>query len=355
LEVQFFVVATNIACMRYPLALRVEILALYRHGLSVRSIAKKFGKDPGSVSRFLRTFMARPGLVDRAGRGRRRTLTLRDEHVVKRVILSGECDTAAEISRQALNLGLPRVSEATVRRALRRQGLVARIMRKKPALTKRHKALRLAWAKERRNWTAADWERVIFSDESKVVLVNCAGRSWCWRGPGSNPYDERVVQPTKKFGGGSLMVWGCMSSRGVGNLCRIYPIMTADVYVEILEHHMLSSKAWLLPHKNAPYVFQQDNDVKHTSRKTKEWLQRNHVDILSWPPQSPDLNPMENIWSVFKQRVREGAAITSVDRLWERMEDVWWGIEPDRCARLIATMPARVQAVIQAKGGHTRF
>jgi transposase len=341
--------------MRYPLRLRAEIVALHSNGLSDKAIGRQIGKRQSSVSRFLRTFMARPDLVDRAGRGRRRTLTLRDERVIKRLVLSGECDTAAEISRQALNLGLPRVSETTVRRVLRRQGLVARVMRKKPFLTKRHKALRLAWAREHRHWTAADWHQVIFSDESKLVLVNSAGRSWCWRGPGSNPYDERVVRPTKKFGGGSLMVWGCMSSRGVGNLCRIYPIMTADVYVEILERHMLSSKAWLLPHRNAPFIFQQDNDVKHTSRKTTEWLQRNHVATLAWPPQSPDLNPMENIWSVFKQRVREGAAVTSVERLWERMEDAWWAIEGDRCARLIDTMPARVQAVIKAKGGHTKY
>ena len=214
-------------------------------------------------------------------------LTTRDEHIVKHLIMSGECQSAAEVARQAPNLGLPTVSANTVRRALRRQGLVARVKSPKPFLTKLHMRRRLEWARAHRHWSKSDWRRVLFSDETKLLLVNAHGRAWCWREPGPQPLCARAVKPSKKFGGGSILLWGCMSANGVGNLCRIFVNMTASVYTEILERHMLPSTAWLLPHKCADFILQQDNDPKHTSRRAQRWLEANHVATLAWPAQSP--------------------------------------------------------------------
>jgi hypothetical protein len=327
--------------------------------MSDNKISKLVNKRQSCVSRFVCNSMGRQSLGERTGRGRKFKLSLRDERVIKRLIMSGECESAAEIARQAENLGLPRVCENTVRNALRRQGLFARVMRKKPFLSKKHKALRLAWARKYRTWTVSDWERVIFSDETKMTVLNSSGRTWCWRGKGTNPFTDKAIKPTRKFGGGSLMAWGCMSAHGVGNMCRLMTNMNSSVYIEIIDQHLLRSTQWLLPHGRAPFVLQHDNDPKHTSKKVQEHLgqlSRSHnMTVLDWPPQSPDLNPIEHLWVLLKQRVREGPPIRSVDALWERMEPAWWSLEASYCRHLVSTMPKRVAAVIEAGGGYTKY
>ena len=124
--------------MRFPLPLRAKILALHEVGLSDSSIARRVGRRRTSVSRFLRAFCGRSSLSDQHRRGASRKLTTRDEHIIKHLIMSGECRSAAEVARQACNLGLPAVSADTVRRALSRQGLVARVKPPKPFLTTAH-------------------------------------------------------------------------------------------------------------------------------------------------------------------------------------------------------------------------
>jgi len=214
--------------------LRVTIIALHEQGYSYNRISHFVGKRQGAVSRFLRTFCGRPSLSDRHRRGAPRKLTTWDEHVIKLLILSGECQSAAEVARQAPNLGLPAVSANTVRRALRRQGLVARVKPPKHFLTKSHMRRRLELARAHRHWSESDWRRVLFSDETKLLLVNAHGRTWCWREPGPQPLCARAVMPSKQFGDGSILLWGCMSANGVGNLCRIFVTMTGSVYTEIL-------------------------------------------------------------------------------------------------------------------------
>ena len=132
--------------MRYTPYLRAKLIALHEQGYSDNRIGHVVRKRQGAVSRFLRTFCGRPSLSDRPRRGAPRKLTTRDEHVIKHLVLSGECQSATDIARQAPNLGLPAVGAETVRRALRRQGLVAKVKPPKPALTKLHMRRRLDWA-----------------------------------------------------------------------------------------------------------------------------------------------------------------------------------------------------------------
>src|SRR5262249_57520321 len=101
---------------------------------------------------------------------------------------------------------------------------------------------------------------------------------------------------------------------------------------------------------------QQDNEPEHRGKRTKECLEDNRIRVLDWPAQSPDLNPMEHLWEEVKRRMgRLSKEPCSKKELWDRLQDVWNNIEPSVCTKLIDSMPARVQAVLDAKGWYTRY
>jgi len=151
------------------------------------------------------------------------------------------------------------------------------------------------------------------------------------------------------------MVWGCIEWNGVEHLAEVKERMDADQYVAILEKHMPSS----LEESGIPeekVIFQQDNNPKHTSKKAKKWIKNNNITLLDWPAQSPDLNPIEHQWVHLKKKLAKyQTALKGVWEIWERVMEVWNNIPPEVCQNLIESMPRRLEAVIKAKGGHTKY
>ncbi len=210
---------------------------------------------------------------------------------------------------------------------------------------------RLTWAKEKKNWTVAQWSKVLFSYESKfrISFGNQGPRVWRKGGEAHSP---SCLKSSVKFPQ-SVMIWGAMSSAGVGPLFFLKTNVTAPDYKYILEHFMLSSADQLF--KDADFIFQQDLAPAHTAKSTKSWLNDHGVGVLDWPANSPDLNPIENLWSIVKRKMRNNKQPTNADELKATVKETWASIPPQQCHKLITSMPHRIEAANKAKGAPTKY
>ena len=320
---------------------KAQVINLLDMGISARKIADQVKISPMTVKRVKDKYS--PSIAKSKG-GR----------LVGRMILSGEADTAIQAADQLRSSAITDASPSTIRRALKEGGLVSRMKAKKPRLLARHKTCRYQFAKKYKDWTIEDWKRVIWSDEAKITRLCSNGRQWVWKRSGAG-FTDREVAGTVKFGGGGLMVWGCMSAKGVGYMARIDGGLDAQLYVSILQGEFLQTLEYY-GYKTTDVVFQQDNDPKHTSNLVKNWLRESGIEVLDWPAQSPDLNPIEHLWWEVKRKLNScETQPASIHELWERIQEVWEGIPAEKCLDLITSMPRRVAAVLKAKGGHTKY
>ncbi len=135
------------------------------------------------------------------------------------------------------------------------------------------------------------WDSILWSDETKINVFGTDGFKTVWRRKGEE-YKEKCMVPTVKHGGGSVLMWRCMSAAGVGELHFIDGIMNSQMYCSILKEKMLPSLRAL----GRRALFQHDNDPKHTSKATVVFLKKNRVKVIQWPSMSPDLNPIEHLF-----------------------------------------------------------
>ncbi len=187
---------------------------------------------------------------------------------------------------------------------------------------------------EKKNWTVAQWSKVLFSDESKfsISFGNQGPRVWKKSGEAQNPC---CLKSSVKFLK-SVMIWAAMSSAGVGTLCFLKSTVNAAIYQEILEHFMLPSADKL--YGDADFIFQQDLAPAHTAKGTKSWFNDHGVTVLDWPANSPDLNPIENLWGIVKRKMRDTRP-NNADDLKATVKETWAPIPPQQCHKLITSMP----------------
>ena len=336
---------------RIPLEDRGKVVALSEEGYSQREIAARVGCSQRSVSGILKKHEETGSVRDKRIPGRLRKTTSREDSILVRKSKADRFKTAPQLKAEMnLEYGV-QVSTSTAQRRLREAGLFGRKPRRKPRLTPAHKRARLDFAREHKDWTMSQWEKVIFSDESRFLLHRSDGRVYVRRMLGEE-FKETCVQTTVKHGGGGIMVWGCMTAKGVGFLTKVEGRLNGEAYIDLLGDSLIPSVH--LHGMTGNFIFQQDNATCHTSRPVREWFEEEGIEVMTWPAQSPDLNPIENLWDFIGKGVEQQNP-TSIAGIWTAVNNTWEAIPLERLKTLYESMPRRCEAVIKAKGGPTRY
>jgi len=333
---------------------RATAVTLRKEGYSYRQIAVKIGDGvtASGIRKLFKRFEVSGSVTTQPGKGRKRSTTPKTDRRISRMALKNWRATSQDINKVLRDTGIS-VSARTVRRRLVAVGLRARIPRKKPFLNVTQRQKRLQWAKEHVSWTVEQWKKVVWSDECRISIFGSDGVFYVRRRSGEECLPE-CLTPTMKHPV-SVMVWACMAWSGVGWMQLINGTLNASRYInEVLETKLMPSVHDIFG-DISEFVFQQDGAPCHTAKTCIKWFTDHNVQLLTWPGNSPDLNPIENLWSRLKKLV--AAKHPSNKReLIEAIINSWYHvITPDNLKSLVESMPRRCKAVIASRGYPTRY
>lgn len=334
--------------------IRSKIVSMFNDAkLSQVVIARRLNISRHAVQNALNKHKQFDSFTDLPRSGRPSKLSTRDLRDLKRCSLKNRRLTAPDLQGELSIGGGPSVSRRTIGRHLCHMGLYGRIAVKKPFVSEVNRKKRIDFARNFAHWTFLDWSKVLFSDESKFDYFTSKSRIFVRRRLGEKYNVDCMAGTVKHGGGGSVLVWGSFGAHGVGDLVFVpsSPKFTAASYIDLIDEHLVPSLMTSLENPSEEFFFQQDNDPKHKAKITMSYFVNNGVPLLPWPPQSPDLNPIENIWRIMKEELRKNDfRAHSRDEMIQKLKDVWSSIPKEKCVGLINSMPIRLEALIKAKG-----
>ena len=330
-----------------------QIENILNHSIPWDVIKKKVGCGKSMIRRISR----KTKLQSKNSAGRHRLLTPREETKAARDIRLGLSKSAADAS-----FGVKKpdqmVNPKTIARTLKRKGLKSTKKKTVLPLNNDKQKARYDWAKAHKDWSETDWERVVFSDETKIQKRGSNGLEYAWKDDNA-PYRDHHYKKKHAYGGGGIMLWSCITIHGGGYMSWLQSNVNGELYTSVLEEEYKETlKYYGLQSKDM--IFQQDNASIHCASAPSKWFQKNKIKLLSWPAYSPDLNPIENAWAMLKkkeQMTRPPSSVVETDQaFFDRVSKLWYDLAtPEYCRNLIHSMPRRVRDVIQRKGRDTKY
>jgi transposase len=333
-------------------AQRWQIIGMHTTGMSFIAIGRQMGYHYTVVSRLVRKHTQTNNVKDLPRSGRPRVTSDRDDRVLQGLVRRMPFATSPVLKQNWLPNR--RLSTRTVRNRLKSAGLKSKRVIKLPLLADRHRRSRLAYGLARLGCNLRTWRKIHWSDESRFLLHVIDDRMRVWRHK-NTAYTPRNIQPTVPYGGGSVMVWGCISHDCKVDLVIIQGNITGDQYIRDVLQPVVVPHFDNHPLATRP-VYMNDNARPHRSRVVTAYLQSEAVTPVPWPAMSPDLNHIEHIWDILGRRMHaREPPVQNIRQLEAVSHREWQQLSQQDIRRLTGGMRRRVEAVIQARGGYTRY
>lgn len=323
-----------------------KVCALLGEGMSDRQVSRKVGV-PRSTVGFWRSNAFR--LSRRVGCGRKRKTSSRSDRLIVRLVRNDPTLSSGEVRTL---LPEPTISSRSVQRRLREANFLSRKRPSSVELTKNHKRARLDWAMRHCHWRS-QWGKIVWTDEASVCLRARDGRLRVWVQSGDE-LPEHLALPVNQ-GGGRLLIWAAIWKNGRSELHVQKNNMNSEGYVHVLERNILPLSV-NLGDPSTDWILMDDNATCHRSSLTNAFKSQTGIRTLRWPARSPDLNPIENVWSLLKRAVRRSLRPgDDISRLEVLLRQEWERLNQAIINRLIESMSSRVRQVIQCSGKMTKY
>ena len=335
---------------RVPAHLRERALGMLQGGMRTADVARAINCHVRTVRRLRQRYRETGRTVDHPRSGRPRVTTPAQDRYIRISHLRDRYRMATTTARVTPGTHNPSISAQTVRNRLREAGLRAcRPVVIRQVLTRHHQQQRRLWAQTHLRWTRQEWQKVLFTDESRFCLTRGDGRIRVYRRRNERYTEACTLEQDRFGGGGSVMVRGGISHHHRTELVVIAGNLNALRYREdILLPHVVP-----FMHAHPDMILQQDNATSHTARSVREFLHDSNVSVLPWPAKSPDLNPIEHVWDLLDRRVRARAIPPrNVQELASALVEEWGNISQQELTNLVQSMRRRCTAVLQAAGDH---
>lgn len=279
-------------------------------------------------------------IIDADRSGRPHLLDEEESHSILAYTRENYTAEPKDIKRE---LELP-VSARTIRRDLNAAGLFSHIQQSEYDFSEFDLQRRLAFANEYLQHNEAWWSRVFFSDETHFYLGHY-GQVHVQCPIGASHHTEYVRKEKQLHGKVSL--WGCISAEGLGHAELYVGSLDSIKHRDILRHSLIPTFRQFFP--AGPWMFQQDNVRFHTTPETITYLHEKGVTFLEWPPWSPDLNPIENLWNDLKRRVYNRYPQT-MEQMEAIIKEEWQATDLNFISRICRSMPDRLQLLLDNEG-----
>ena len=153
-------------------------------------------------------------------------------------------------------------------------------------------------------------------------------------------------------GGFSVAFWGCFSRVGLSPLVALDGNMTGEKYINLIRDVVIPE----IEAANRPMTFMQDNAPCHKAKIVLDFMAENDIELLDWPPQSPDMNPIENLWAIIKSRRQNKYGLPkSRNEIIDQIFDIWDNIEPSLVENLANSANKRINLVLKLKGKVSKY